>query len=100
MTHAFDALGNAVRRDILRTLRDAPLSVVALSERFPISRPAVSRHLKVLEDAGLVASHRDGALNLYSVRIEGLSPVRQYLDEFWDLALARLQELARAERRR
>lgn len=98
--HALDALGNPLRRDILRTLRLTPLSVVDLARRFPVSRPAVSRHLRVLEDAGLVVSRSNGTLRLYSVRVAGLAPVRDYIDQFWDTALERLETLARQEARR
>jgi DNA-binding transcriptional ArsR family regulator len=89
--HALDALGNRTRRDILKKLRAQPLSVGDLAEKFPVSRPAVSRHLKLLQDAGLVEHHG----NLYSVRVQGFAPVRDFLDEFWDTALARLEQLAR-----
>jgi DNA-binding transcriptional ArsR family regulator len=92
--HPLDALGSAVRRDMLRALRQKPLSVGELAERFPVSRPAVSRHLRVLEGAGLVESHPEGTRSVYAVRIQGLAPVRDYLDEFWDTALTRLQQLA------
>lgn len=93
--HPLDALGNPVRREMLQALRATPLSVGELANRFPVSRPAVSRHLRVLEDAGLVEASAEGKRNLYSVRIQGFGPVRDFLDEFWDAALARLQELAR-----
>ncbi len=92
---ALDALGNAVRRDILLSLREQPLSVNELAARFPVSRPAVSRHLRVLEDAGLVESRTEGTRSLYAIRVEGLASVREFLDSFWDSALARLQTLAR-----
>lgn len=93
--HPLDALGNPVRRDMLRVLRTKPLSVGELAERFPVSRPAVSRHLRVLEGAGLVQAHAEGTQRVYAVRIQGLAPVREFLDEFWDEALTRLAELAR-----
>ena len=94
--HALDALGNPIRRKILRQLRDSPLSVNDLAARFPISRPAISRHLRVLTDSGLVeARGAGGARHQYAVRIKGLTPVREFLDEFWDSALARLEELSR-----
>jgi len=96
--HALDALGNPVRRQILRTLRGSPLSVGELAARFPVSRPAISRHLRVLEEAGLVETRDEGARNLYSVRVQGFSAVREFLDEFWDTALARLEQLARHRR--
>jgi DNA-binding transcriptional ArsR family regulator len=92
--HPLDALGNPVRRDMLRALRATPLSVGELAERFPVSRPAVSRHLRVLEDAGLVEARAEGTRSLYTVRIQGFAPVRAYLDEFWDAALTRLKELS------
>ncbi len=93
--HALDALGNPVRREILRQLRDAPLSVNELAARFPVSRPAISRHLRVLAEGGLVESRGRAPRNQYGVRLKGFAPVREFLDEFWDTALARLEELSR-----
>lgn len=93
--HALDALGNPVRRDILRALRLHPLSVAEIAARFPVSRPAISRHLAMLEDAGLVEVKPSGAKNLYSIRMKGFASVRDFLDEFWDAALARLEELSK-----
>lgn len=95
--HALDALGNAQRRDILLALRGGPLSVGELAETFPISRPAVSRHLRVLRDAGLVEARPDGQRTLYAVQAAGFASVRDYLDAFWDDALTRLQALAQEE---
>ena len=93
--HAFDALGNPVRRAILLELRDGPLSVVQIAERFPVSRPAVSRHLAVLSAAGLVEVREVGTLNLYAVRVQGFASVREFLDDFWSTALNRIKGLAR-----
>ena len=93
--HALDALGNPVRRKILRQLRDAPLSVNELAARFPISRPAISRHIHVLAQSGLVEARGSGARHQYAIRLKGFAPVRDFLDEFWDSALARLEELSR-----
>lgn len=93
--HALDALGSPMRRDILKKLRRAPLSVGEIAEGLPVSRPAVSRHLRVLEDAGLVEAKSEGNRHVYSVRLRGFTSARTYLDEFWDVALARLEELAR-----
>ena len=93
--HALDALGNPVRRKILRQLRDSPLSVNDLAARFPISRPAISRHLSVLAKSGLVEARSGGPRHQYAVRLKGFTPVREFLDEFWDSALARLEELSR-----
>jgi DNA-binding transcriptional ArsR family regulator len=98
MLHAFDALGNPMRRAILQELRDGPLSVVQLAGRFPVSRPAVSRHLAVLSAAGLVEVREVGTLNLYAVRVQGFASVREFLDDFWGTALNRLQTLARERR--
>jgi len=93
--HPLDALGNPVRRKILRHLRDAPLSVGELAARFPVSRPAISRHLRVLSGSGLIETRGNGARHRYSIRLKGFGPVREFLDEFWDTALARLEELSR-----
>ena len=90
-----DALGNPTRRAILQELRDTPLSVEQLAERFPVSRPAVSRHLAVLVKAGLVEMRELGALNLYAVRVQGFASVREFLDDFWSMSLNRLQTLAK-----
>jgi DNA-binding transcriptional ArsR family regulator len=95
MTDTLDALGNPVRRAILRTLRVSPLSVGELAARLPVSRPAVSRHLRLLDEAGLVESRSEGTRRVYAVRVQGFAPVRAFLDEFWDTALARLEELDR-----
>jgi DNA-binding transcriptional ArsR family regulator len=89
--HALDALGSPVRRQILKKLKRAPLSVGDLADRFPVSRPAISRHLRVLQDAGLVESRGEGTRSLYTVRMAGFAPVREFIDEFWDEALSRLE---------
>jgi len=93
--HALDALGNPLRRDILQSLRAAPLSVGDIASRLPISRPAVSRHLRVLEEAGLVQAREEGARNIYAIRLQGFTAVREFLDGFWGTALQRLEELSR-----
>jgi DNA-binding transcriptional ArsR family regulator len=93
--NALDALGSPVRREILRTLWTSPLAVGDLATQFPVSRPAISRHLRVLEEAGLVEHRPRGTSSVYSVRVQGLASVRDYIDEFWDTALSRLEELAR-----
>lgn len=95
IVHPLDALGNPLRRQILHHLRDAPLSVHELASRFPVSRPAISRHLSVLSKSGLVETHGKGPRPRYAVRLKGFTPVREFLDEFWDTALARLEELSR-----
>ncbi len=75
-------------------LRRAPLSVGELAEHFPVSRPSISRHLRQLEDAGLVEFHEQGTRNVYAIRMQGFAAVRDFLDSFWDVALARLEKLA------
>jgi DNA-binding transcriptional ArsR family regulator len=92
--HPLDALGNPVRREILLCLKAGPQSVGQLAGRFPVSRPAISRHLRVLQDAGLVEPRRQGTRSLYAVRVQGFASVRDYLDDFWETALLRLQERA------
>jgi DNA-binding transcriptional ArsR family regulator len=92
--NALDALGNPVRRKILVELRRAPMPVGTLADRFSVSRPAISRHLRVLQDAGLVVSSERGAQNIYAIRLQGFRTVREFIDSFWDVALSRLEELA------
>ena len=96
---ALDALSSPIRRDILLALREGPLAVGELASRFPVSRPAISRHLRMLEDAGLVEGRAEGARSVYSVRMEGVASVREFVDQFWDSALERLAELAERERK-
>jgi DNA-binding transcriptional ArsR family regulator len=98
--HALDALGNPTRREILNALRERPLAVHELTARFSVSRPAVSRHLRLLEEAGLVQARESGAKNVYSVRLQGFDSVREYIDSFWDVALMRLSLLTAAEKGR
>jgi DNA-binding transcriptional ArsR family regulator len=89
---AFRAIGEPHRRDILRLLRDGPRPVNEIAERFDITQQAVSQHLKVLRDAGLVAVSARGQQRLYAVRVEGLAGLRDFLSEFWPDSLARLKQ--------
>ena len=82
-----EALGDATRREILEQLRRRPSSVGTLAAALPVSRPAVSQHLKVLSDAGLVAHRPDGTRNVYHLDPQGLEPLRSWLDAFWQDAL-------------
>ena len=91
---ALEALGNAERRKLVRALADGPKSVGALAECFPISRPAVSRHLAQLERAGLVAHRAEGTRNLYVLDRAGLEATTAWLNRFWDEAEARLRLVA------
>jgi DNA-binding transcriptional ArsR family regulator len=85
---ALSALGDPSRRVIFERLADRPRAVGELAGELPISRPAVSQHLKVLKDAGLVADRREGTRRIYQVDTDGLAALRGYLDHFWDQALA------------
>lgn len=90
----FDALGNPVRRQILQRLGAGPLSVGDLAAAFTVSRPAISRHLAQLAEAGLVAHRADGTRNLYALEPRGFAATRQWLDSFWNEAEARLRLVA------
>jgi len=90
----FDALGSPVRRDILQALVLKPLTVGEIAQKFPVSRPAISRHLKVLYDAGLVELKEVDTRNIYSIRTQGFESVREFLETFWSLSLNRIKELA------
>ena len=83
-----DALGDATRRAILaRLVLHGPLAVGELAREFPITRPAISQHLRVLKDANLVTHASDGARRLYSVNPEALASLRTYFERFWTDAL-------------
>jgi DNA-binding transcriptional ArsR family regulator len=89
---AFQALAEPHRRAILRLVRDQPRSVNEVAGHFDITQQAVSRHLQVLRDAGLVAVRPDGQRRLYVVRPEGLDALRDFLAEFWPDKLQRLKQ--------
>lgn len=84
---ALDALGESMRRSILEQLLAGPLPVGLLADQLPISRPAVSQHLKVLKNAELVVETTVGTRHLYRVNPSGLELVREYLDRFWATTL-------------
>jgi DNA-binding transcriptional ArsR family regulator len=81
------ALGDPTRRAIFEALADHPRAVGELAGNLPVSRPAVSQHLKVLMDAGLVVGHRAGNRRIYRIDVNGVSALRTYLDQFWTRAL-------------
>ena len=85
------ALGDPTRRAVFERLRTGPRSVNAIARGMPVSRPAVSQHLKVLKEAGLVADRPDGNRRVYYIDPEGLGALRGWLDQFWDAALAAFQ---------
>jgi DNA-binding transcriptional ArsR family regulator len=87
-TDALTALGEPTRRAIFERLADRPRAVGELAGELPVSRPAVSQHLKVLKDARLVVDRREGTRRIYQLRPDGLAELRGYLDHFWDQALA------------
>lgn len=89
---AFQALADPRRRAILRLVRDQPRSVNEIAEQFDITQQAISLHLKVLRDAGLVAVHPAGQRRLYAVRPQGLTTLRDFLAEFWPEQLQRLKQ--------
>ncbi|MGA3124044.1 MAG: metalloregulator ArsR/SmtB family transcription factor [Polyangiaceae bacterium] len=82
-----DALGDPTRRAIFERIAKGPLAVVEIARTLPVSRPAVSQHLRVLKDAGLVADRAEGTRRVYSIDQAGLAAVREYFDRFWDKAL-------------
>jgi DNA-binding transcriptional ArsR family regulator len=82
------ALADPTRRAVLERLRKGPRSVGEVARGLPVSRPAVSQHLRVLKEAGLVTERRAGTRRLYSVNGDGLAELRDYLESFWQDALA------------
>ena len=87
------ALGDPTRRAIFERLAERPSAVGELAEAFPVSRPAVSQHLKVLKDAGLVSGRPDGNRRIYQVDPGGLQALRAELDKYWSQALATFKEI-------
>src|SRR3954471_3788956 len=84
----FTALADPTRRAIFERLAEQPSAVGELATELPVSRPAVSQHLRVLKDAGLVVDHPDGTRRIYQLDPEGVDALRGYLDQFWNQALA------------
>ena len=92
-----DALGDPTRRAVLELLREGPRAVVDIAAVVPVSRPAVSQHLRVLKGAGLVTERKDGTRRLYRVDPQGLAVLRTYLESFWSDALAAFRDIAEQE---
>lgn len=90
----FEALGDRNRRAILEMLSGAPRSVQDLADAMPISRPAVSRHLRLLKEAGLVTETAEGTRRIYRLHDEGVDAVRRYLEQVWGESAARFRLLA------
>ena len=91
---AFEALGDPQRREILRLLGDGDKPVHALAAALPISRPAVSRHLRVLRDSGFVDQRAEGTERIYSLAAEGVTAVQAYLETVWGEAIGRFRIVA------
>jgi DNA-binding transcriptional ArsR family regulator len=94
VTDPFEALGDPNRREILRLLGAEGLAVGEIAEAMPISRPAVSRHLRLLKDAGLVAERAEGTRRIYQLEAEGLEAVQAYVQGVWGEAANRFRLVA------
>jgi DNA-binding transcriptional ArsR family regulator len=98
--HALTALADPTRRRVFERLRSGPKAVGALARGMPVSRPAVSQHLKALKEAGLVADRPEGTRRVYFIDPQGLGALRGWLDQFWDHALTALQAEIEREARK
>jgi DNA-binding transcriptional ArsR family regulator len=94
VTDPFEALGDPNRREILRLLGGEDLAVGEIADAMPISRPAVSRHLRLLKDAGLVAERAEGTRRIYQLQGEGLEAVQTYVQGVWGEAASRFRLVA------
>jgi DNA-binding transcriptional ArsR family regulator len=92
--NGFDALGDPTRRAIFERLARGPTAVGQLAHELPVSRPAVSQHLRVLKRAGLVSDQPEGSRRLYEIELDGVEALRAYLDSFWTDALASFKQAA------
>ena len=95
----FRAVGDATRRKILISLLDKPSPVYEIAEQFHVTRPAISRHLRVLKDAGLVRQEKSGREILYRLDPEAIAEVRRWFDAFWMKGLMKLKKTAEGKRR-
>ncbi|MFL6720998.1 MAG: ArsR/SmtB family transcription factor [Sphingomonas sp.] len=93
----FAALADPTRRAVFERIAEQPQSVGALAAQLPVSRPAVSQHLKVLKDAGLVTDEARGASRIYRIDPNGLGPIRRWLDQQWERSLADFKRIAEQE---
>ena len=89
-----EILADPTRRTLVERLREGPLPVGKLAQGLSVSRPAVSKHLRLMKEAGVVRMTEDGTRNLYELDLRSLDQVRQYLDGFWDFALQRFKRQA------
>ena len=97
MEAALKAIAGPRRRRILSLVRDGELSAGEIAAHFDVTRPAVSQHLNVLKEAGLVSERRNGTRRLYRARPEGLAELKEFLEEFWDERLSALKREAEKE---
>jgi DNA-binding transcriptional ArsR family regulator len=93
----FAALSDPTRRNVFEKVAEQPQTVGALASQLPVSRPAVSQHLKVLKEAGLVTDEARGTSRIYRIDPQGLGPIRRWLDEQWERSLAEFKRLAEQE---
>lgn len=100
METALHAIAEPRRREILRLVREHELPAGEIAAHFDVTRPAISQHLQVLKQAGLVTERRDGTRRLYRARPEGLADLREFLSEFWQDRLRLLADAAEQEERR
>jgi DNA-binding transcriptional ArsR family regulator len=97
MTDGLTALGDPTRRAIFERVAERPSAVGELAASLPVSRPAVSQHLRVLKDAGLVVDRAEGTRRIYQLDPDGVAALRAYLDTFWNRSLAAFKEAAEKE---
>jgi DNA-binding transcriptional ArsR family regulator len=97
---ALRAIAEPRRRQILRLVRDEELSAGEIASHFEVTRSAVSQHLRVLKDAGLVSERRQGTRRIYRIRPEGLAELREFIDGLWEIKLATLKRVAETAERR
>ena len=100
MQTVIQAISEPRRREILRMVRDRELAAGEIAAGFDVTRPAISQHLTVLKNAGLVSERREGTRRLYRARPEGLAELRSFLDGFWEEGLERLKLAAEREQRK
>lgn len=100
MEAALKAIAEPRRREILRLVRDDERTAGEIADAFEVTRPAISQHIGVLKEAGLVDERREGTRRYYRARPEGLREVQRFLEEFWEGRLVRLKAAAEAEERR
>jgi DNA-binding transcriptional ArsR family regulator len=99
LARAFTALADPTRREVFERVAARPRAVGELADQLPVSRPAVSQHLKVLTEAGLVTSHPEGTRRIYELDPQGLEGLRDYLDGFWDRSLTSFTKYAESHRK-